>query len=198
MICLAALERRMALGAGHQRGAAERYARVDGAVVADHGRFADHDAKAVVDEDPAADDRTGMDLDAGDDARDIGEKAAEPLQVEAPARMRPAVHDDRVQAGIAGEHFPAVTRGRVAFDDALDIFAQRGKHNGDRRRTGTNGSLSGGRLLGRGAIWRGYCRSSRSDDRTERGRQAWVCWTADFRGRLRKSAFSRFERGLNA
>jgi hypothetical protein len=49
----------MALGAGHQRGAAQGHALVDGAVVADHGGLADHHAEAVVDEHAPADGAPG-------------------------------------------------------------------------------------------------------------------------------------------
>ena len=51
--------------AGVLAGAAQRHAVVDGAVVADHGGLAEHDAHAVVDEQAPADPGTGVDLDAG-------------------------------------------------------------------------------------------------------------------------------------
>ena len=74
----------MALGALGQRGAAERHALVDRAVVADLGRLADHDAHAVVDEDAPADRRAGVDLDAGEEARQMRDEARQPVQAVAP------------------------------------------------------------------------------------------------------------------
>ena len=86
----AALQGRMALGAAVQRGAAQGHALVDGAVVADDGGLADHHAEAVVDEDAPADGGARVDLDAGDDAREIGDEAAQPLQLARPARSAPS------------------------------------------------------------------------------------------------------------
>src|SRR3954469_23811615 len=57
-------DRRMALGAV-QAAAPERDVVVEHHVVADLGGLADDDAHAVVDEEPPADGRAGVDLDAG-------------------------------------------------------------------------------------------------------------------------------------
>jgi len=121
-------QRRMALGALGERGAPQRHALVNGAVVADLGGLADHDAHAMVHEDAAADDRPGMDLDAGQKARQVRDKAAGPAQPVRPAPVRDAVHPQRVQAGIAGDDFPGGARGRVAVADRLDVLAQAAQH----------------------------------------------------------------------
>ena len=68
------------LVAAIERGAAERHALVDGAVVADFRGLADHHAHAVVDEHAPADLRAGMDLDAGEPAADVRGEAPEPAQ----------------------------------------------------------------------------------------------------------------------
>ncbi|MNT50691.1 hypothetical protein D3C72_1876220 [compost metagenome] len=83
----------------------------------------------MVDEDAPADDRARMDLDARDDAGDIGNEAPHPLHAPRPAPVRPAMHDDGVQARITGQHLPAIAGGRVTFDDAVDVFAQVVEHN---------------------------------------------------------------------
>ena len=126
----AALQRGVALGAGVQRGAAERDALVDGAVVADFRGFADHHAEAVVDEDAAADGGAGVDFDAGDDTRQVGNEAAQPFQAVGPAPVCPAVHDDRLQAGVTGQHLPAIASCGVALDDAADVVTEVVKHGG--------------------------------------------------------------------
>ena len=71
-----------------ERRAAERDALVDRAVVADLGRLADHDAHAVVDEDAPADLRARMDLDAGEEARQVRDEAPHPVQAVRPAPVR--------------------------------------------------------------------------------------------------------------
>ena len=38
------------------------------------------------------------------------------------------MHDDGLQARIAGQHLPAIAGGGVAFDDAVDVFAQVVEH----------------------------------------------------------------------
>ena len=115
-------ERRMALGPAIQRGAAERYALVDGAVIADRGGLADHHPHAVVDEHAPADDRRRVDFDAGQPAREVRGKAPEPDQPMDPEPMREAMRPDGVQARIAGQHFPSRARGRVALEYAGDVF----------------------------------------------------------------------------
>ena len=67
-------ERRVALGAPRAR-AAERHALGQVAVVADDRRLADDDAHAVVDEEPLADLRAGVDLDAGEAPAEVRDQA---------------------------------------------------------------------------------------------------------------------------
>jgi hypothetical protein len=57
---------------------------VERAVVADLGRLADDDAHAVVDEKAPADARAGMNLDAGQEPRQIAHQARQPAQLQAP------------------------------------------------------------------------------------------------------------------
>ena len=53
----------------------QRDALIERHVVADLGRLADHDAHPVVDEDALTERRPGMDLDAGQKAYELREKA---------------------------------------------------------------------------------------------------------------------------
>src|SRR4051812_35760134 len=74
----------MALGSALRAGAAESDALVDGHVVADDCRFADHDAHAVIDEQTFADLRAGMDFDAGQPARDLRKQSRQQEQAMTP------------------------------------------------------------------------------------------------------------------
>ena len=67
------------------RGAAERHAVIERAVVADVGGFADHHAQAVIDEKAPPDRRPRMDLDARQPACEVGKEAPEPLESATPA-----------------------------------------------------------------------------------------------------------------
>jgi hypothetical protein len=118
----------MPLGALLELGAAERDALVDGAVVADLRRLADDDTHAVVDEDTPADLRAGVDLDAGEETRQMRGDAAEPRKAGEPASTRPAVHEDRMQARITGQHLPSPARSGVALTDAGDVFSEAVEH----------------------------------------------------------------------
>jgi hypothetical protein len=126
----AAAQGRMTLGTLDQRGAAQGHALVDGAVVADLGHLANDHAHAVVDEDAPAKGGARVDLDARQPARDVRDESPQPLQAGKPARMRPAVHHQRVQAGVAGEHLERRLGSRIAFQDAGDVFTQAGEHDG--------------------------------------------------------------------
>jgi hypothetical protein len=58
--------------------AAQGDAVIQRAFVLDHRRLADHHAHAVVDEHAAADRRSRMDLDAGNPAREMGQRTRQP------------------------------------------------------------------------------------------------------------------------
>ena len=56
------------------------------------------------------------------------DKTPQPLEIPIPASFGPAVHDNGMQPGIAGQDFPAVAGGRVARDDAGDVFFEMAEH----------------------------------------------------------------------
>ena len=122
------LQRRVALGALGQRGAAQGHALIDGAVIPHFGHFTDHDAHAVVDEDTVADLGAGVDLDAGKPAAPVRDPAGQPGPATAPAAVRDAMQYQGVEARIGKHHIPLAARGRVAFEDALDVGLDTGKH----------------------------------------------------------------------
>ncbi len=115
-------------GALIERGAAQRHALVDGAVVADFRRFTDDHAHAVVDEHAPTNGGAGMNLDAGEPAPPVRNPPPEPVPAALPAGMRHAVKQQGVQARITGDNLPGRTRGRVALQDDLDGLTQSLQH----------------------------------------------------------------------
>ncbi len=96
------LEGGMALP-GLEASAAEGHALEQRHAVADLGRLADHDARAVVDEEVRADSGGGVDLDPGEGAAGVGENARRERHLGVPERVRDAVGQQGLHAGPAGE-----------------------------------------------------------------------------------------------
>ncbi|MNI94490.1 hypothetical protein D3C73_1526000 [compost metagenome] len=82
----------------------------------------------MVYEDAAAYGRARMDLDAGQPACDMRGKAPQPFEIVGPEPVRPALHDDGVQARVAGNNFPFTARSRVAGNDVGDVFSDTAEH----------------------------------------------------------------------
>jgi hypothetical protein len=107
-------------------GAAQRDALVDGHIVTDVGRLADH-GEAVVDEQVAADLRAGMNVDASQETGHVVDQAREEihLRLEQPVRHPVPGHgpDARIE-----QHFPARSRRGIARDDGIQIGDQSSRH----------------------------------------------------------------------
>ena len=112
----------MALRAFGEGRSAERHPVVDRAVVANFRRLADHDAHAVVDENPAADLCARMNFNAGEEAPDVGDPAGEALPPLKPAPVRRAVDDHRMKPRIGKEDFERAVRCRILFPDGFNKF----------------------------------------------------------------------------
>jgi hypothetical protein len=108
-------------------GAAQRHALIDGYIVSDLGGFADDDAKAMIDEQVAADRGAGMDVDAGQPARQMIDEAREEEQVRLEQPVGNAVHADGEQPRIE-QNFPARTRRGIARLDRVQIGDEPVKH----------------------------------------------------------------------
>jgi hypothetical protein len=65
----------------------------------------------------------GVNFNASEPARKMGNKATQPLETDVPATVRQAVQQHRVQTGVASQHFPAASSGRVAVQNALNVRA---------------------------------------------------------------------------
>src|SRR3546814_13651799 len=101
----------MALAADAVRGvgAAERDALIDRDIVADLGGLADDDAETMIDEEVPADLRARMDVDRGQETRQVIDEAREEEQPRLEPPVRDAVHTDREQPRIE-QNFPARPR----------------------------------------------------------------------------------------
>src|SRR3546814_19240390 len=101
----------MALAADAVRGvgAAERDALIDRDIVADLGGLADHDAETMIDEEVPADLRARMDVDRGQETRQVIDEAREEEQPRLEQPVRDAVHTDREQPRIKQERKSVVS-----------------------------------------------------------------------------------------
>ena len=79
---------------------AQRDSVIKGDICADLGGFADHHAHAMIDEQARPDGRAGVDFDACQTARHLGQHAGRGLQPGLPQAVVEAVQPDRVQPGI--------------------------------------------------------------------------------------------------
>src|SRR3546814_14792229 len=98
-----------------QGSAAEGDALVERHVVADLRGLTDHDAHAVVDEQPLADPGAGMDLDAGDDVADMRDAESQQVPADMPRTVPHTMDHPRVDAGGAHRHSNPRTECRIAL-----------------------------------------------------------------------------------
>ncbi len=120
----------MPLRATRERGAAKRHALIDRAVIANFRRFTNHHAHAVIDEYTPPERRAGMDLDAGQETRELRDKPSEPAPARSPARMCDPVQHNGVKARITRHHCPSAAGGWIALADGSDVFAESVEHGG--------------------------------------------------------------------
>jgi hypothetical protein len=74
------------------------------------------------------DDGARMDLDAGEEARDVRAHARKPAQAHRPQRVVHLVQLQRVEARIARDDLEHGPRGGIAFEDAADVFTDTAEH----------------------------------------------------------------------
>ena len=83
-------------------------------VVADDRGLADHDARAMINEETAADRRAGMNVDIRHQPSKPRQEPPRKAQSAPPQQMREAVPDQGMHAGIGEQRLERVTRGRIA------------------------------------------------------------------------------------
>ncbi len=97
---------------------------IEGAVIADLGGLADHDAHAVVNEQTAADRGARMDLDPRRHPSDMRDKAARKIPATHPQPMRHAVEEQCLEAGITQHDFKARPGRGIARKRCVNLVAQ--------------------------------------------------------------------------
>jgi hypothetical protein len=109
-------------------GAAQRDTLVNQAVVADLGSLADDNTHAMVDEEPAADCRAGMDLDSRKETADLRDDTRQNRYAGFAKTMRKPVREDGVNSGVTEEDFEGALGSRILSKDRLDLFPERLEH----------------------------------------------------------------------
>src|SRR5674476_1657511 len=122
----------------HETRSTQGDALVQGDVLADLGGLADHHAQGVVDEQPWAEDGTGMDIDSGEHPRDRRDEPPEQQVVTAPEPVGQPVRPNGVQTRVAQHDLGGTARRGVAVTDRPYVTAHGGEHDVSRpaRRTG--------------------------------------------------------------
>ena len=87
--------------------------------------FADHNSSAMINKDASAQLGTGVNFNAGKEARQVGDEPGQEGNVAIMEPVGQAVGCDRVQPRIAAQHFQPVAGGRVALEDDGKIVHQR-------------------------------------------------------------------------
>ena len=101
--------------------AAQRNAVVNCDIVANFGRFAHHNARAVVDEKPVAYGGAGMDLNAGKAPAPLADGARQKKAPVAEQPVRDAVKNKRVEPRVQKHHFRKAAGRGVFFQHAFRI-----------------------------------------------------------------------------
>ena len=113
--------------AGFQRRAAQSDAMIQRDVFANLGGLSDHRPRPVVDKAAPADGRTGVNLDIGQKAPQMGNDARQGDPAMPPYRISQTVEDDCMEPGIAQDDLEFRSRRRVALHDSGDTLAHIGK-----------------------------------------------------------------------
>src|SRR5579864_7495194 len=104
-------------------GTAERYSLVQRYIIAHNRRLSDHCAHAVVDEEPASNLSTGMNLNSSEQARDLRDEPSQESHVVQPQPVAEVMRPHRMQSGITDQNFEVGARGRIRLKDSGNIFA---------------------------------------------------------------------------
>lgn len=94
------------------------------AIVADLGGLTDHQAHPVIDKETPADPCAGVDLDAGQHAPEMRQKAPGEPPSAIPYPTRRAMPEQRVKPGIAQHDLDTRPRRRVAGQSGVDFVTQ--------------------------------------------------------------------------
>jgi len=108
--------------------AAQRHSLVKQHVVADLSRFPDHDAGAMVYEEPPPDGRARMNFDAGQEAAELGDQARQQGHTPAVQAMGQAVQQDGMQTRITEQNFRHALGGRIPLEGRMNLLSDLSEH----------------------------------------------------------------------
>ena len=111
-------------------GSTERHALKQRHVIADLGGFPDHDAHTMVDEKPLPDLGGGMNLDAGQETRDLRNRPRHKRNAMSEEPVRHPVRQKRMEAGIGQEDFERAGGSRVPIEYCSEVLSNRSEHTG--------------------------------------------------------------------
>jgi hypothetical protein len=102
-------------------GAAEGDSLVDEGVVSDNGCFADDNAHAVVNKHALANGRAGVNFDAGQEARKVGDQAGDEGNSHKVQPVGEPVEQQRLQARVAKQNLKPVASGWIAIENDAEV-----------------------------------------------------------------------------
>jgi hypothetical protein len=76
----------------------------------------------MVDEHAARNRGSGVDFNAREPPRHVRNEATQPSETGQPASVRKAMHEQRMEARVAGEDFPRAARCRIALENDRNLF----------------------------------------------------------------------------
>jgi len=109
-------------------GSTQRDVLVDEHVVADLGGLANDNAHTVVDKNATADLGAGVDVNAGQGAINLRQKASGKIEAGAIHTVRKTVEQYGMKAGVAEDDFEDALSGRVFLENGIDLLPDGTKH----------------------------------------------------------------------
>ena len=101
---------------------AEGDALINQRVVTDDGGFTNDDTHTVINKGAFAESSAGVNFNAGKEASEMGNEAWQEGNTPTVQPMGEPMGGDRVEAGVAAEHFQPMVSGRIAPEDDLKVF----------------------------------------------------------------------------
>ena len=111
--------------------ATESYALIDQHIVADFSGLTNDHAHAVIDEEAAANLRTGMDLDPGEEPADLGDDARDERHARTIQPVGEPVRQNRVESWIAQDDLDRAFRSGIFAKNRLNLLSDSAEHGRD-------------------------------------------------------------------
>src|SRR5579872_3132782 len=111
-------------------GSTQRYSLIQRDIVPNDGGLADHGAHAVIDKEASSNLSAGMNLNAGEKARDLRSESRQKTHAMNPQPVAQMVSPHSMQARIADQHLEVRASRGVRLKDGGDIFSDRADETG--------------------------------------------------------------------